>query len=115
MNNEQRYWQGRKNFIARGWYYILQGLDLINSFKYLGAFILGIYAILKLTNPWVMVVIFLISLPLLLIAGYLKAWHVNKVVDWLTVELGTHWGRHGYNLQEKTLEQLIEINNKLSK
>lgn len=115
MNNEQKYWDGRKNFVARLWYYLLQGLDLVNSFKYLGAFILGVYAILKLTNPWIMVGIFLASLPILLLAGYVKAQHINKVVDWLTVELGTHWGRYTYELSEKNIKLLEEILKELRK
>ena len=109
MDNNEKYWVGKKNFVARQWYYILQGLDLVNQFKYLGAFIFGIYYTFKLPNPWFLIILFAISLPLLLIAGFIKAWHFNKVVDWLTTELGTHWTRYGYELQEKQIKLLEEI------
>lgn len=109
MDNKQQYWDGRKNFVARLWYYLLQGLAVVDKFKNLGIFILGVYGLARFTNPWLMLIVFTTCLPVLLILGYVNAWHFNKVVDWLTIELGTHWGRYTYDLSEKQIKLLEEI------
>lgn len=109
------YLTGKKNFIARQWYYILQGLALVNDFKYLAGFILLIYGVLKLNNPPILVIIFLSCIPFLHFFGYIRAYYINKTVDYLTIELGTHWGRYTYELSEKQNKLLEEILKELKK
>lgn len=108
MDNQQKYWNGRKNFVARLWYYELQGLDIVNQFKYVGGFVLLIYGLVRFGTPWLILIGVAIH-PILILGGYFKAWHMNKVVDYLTTELGTHWGRYTYELSEKQNKLLEEI------
>lgn len=111
----KKYWNGRKNFAARQWYYLLQGLAVVDKFKNLGFLILGVYGLARFTNPWLMLIVFLVCIPILLLIGFLNAWHFNKVVEWLTIELGTHWNRYTFTLAEKQVKLLQEINKNLKK
>lgn len=94
------YWDGTQNKIIRYYYYSQRGLDLFNAFRYVFMLIFAIYLALKLQNPLWLVVMFAVSLPLLIGLGWLAVHKVSKVVDWLSIEFATHWGRYTYTLQE---------------
>jgi hypothetical protein len=76
--------------------------------------IFGLYVLLKLNNPVWFVAMFLLSLPVLILLGWIQVHHLAKVMDWLNIEFSTHWGRYGYELQETQNKILSEINGKLS-
>jgi len=42
-SDKETYIDGRKNFFIRLYYYLNQGLSLVNDFKYLVAFIFAVY------------------------------------------------------------------------
>lgn len=113
IENKQKYMDGKKNFVARQWYYLLQGLATVDKFKNLGFLILGVYGLARFTNPWLMLIVFLICLPVLLFVGFVNTWYINKVVDFLNTELGTHWGRYTFTLSEKQIKLLEEIKEKI--
>jgi hypothetical protein len=109
------YWHGNKNKFIRWYYYLNTGLGLVNDWKYIAAFILGLYYTLKLVQPMIMVVIFLVVVPILMFIGWLKVNHIAKPYDWYGTQFTSYWAKHGYELQEDTLKVLKEINEKLKK
>lgn len=109
---QEKYYEGRKNQIIRYYYYLNTGLQLVNEWKYIGAFIFALYYTLKLTNPVFLAVMLIIIAPILAVMGWVKVNHIAKVTDWLTVELGTYWSRRGYELQEDIIKTLKEIRDK---
>jgi hypothetical protein len=42
----------------------------------------------------------------------MKIHNMGKTMDYLNIEFSTHFGRYGYELQEKIIELLNEIKNK---
>ena len=94
------------NKLIKIYFYLKRGLDLLSEFKYLIAGIMSLYVILKLDNTWQMVFMFVGSLPVLVIIGWLYVHKMSKALDWLNVEYGTHWARYNFELLEKQLKKL---------
>ena len=115
MNHKEKYWHGVTNKIIRYYFYSQRGLALFNEFRYLFMLIFGAYIIFKLNNPLWLGVMFITSLPLLILIGYVSVHYISKVVDWLNIEFATYWSRYSFNLQERIADTLEEINIKLSK
>ncbi len=104
--NRSLYWEGGKNKAIRYWYYNQKGLELFNQFKYLIAAIFGVYWTLKLDQPILLVVMFAVSVPFLSLAGWVQVHHVGKVVDFLSVQFSTHFGRYQITLLEEIRDEL---------
>lgn len=113
LNNKQKYWDGNINKICRYWFYILRGLDTFNQFKYLIGAIFALYWMLKLENPIIFVVIFIMCIPILFIAGYYHVHYVGKVIDWLNIEYSSHWSRYSFELSERNVRALESIDKKI--
>ena len=104
---------GTKNRVVRQYFYLRQGLSILNEFKYLIAGLFALYYTFKLTNPLWLVIIACVSIPLLALVGYVYITHASKVLDWLSVEFSTYWSRYGFTLQEKQNSLLERLNEHL--
>jgi hypothetical protein len=111
-NMKDKYWDGKTNTAIRYYFYSQKGLDLFNQFRYLLMLIFGVYVTMKLSNPVWLVVMFVVSCPILILIGYVAVHHVNKVMDWLNIEFATYWSRYQFDLQERQVKAMEEINEK---
>ena len=112
---EQEHWDGNKNRLIRYYFYINTGLNVFNNFKYLVAAIFGIYWTMHLKNPIWLLAMGAISIPILGAIGYYSIHHINKVIDWLNVKFGSHYGIKTYELQKGIhdgIQELVKKNNK---
>ena len=101
-HKDHEHWTGTKNRLIRYYFYMNTGLNVFNNFKYLVAAILGLYWMLHLKNPVMLLIMFGVSVPCLGIIGYYSIHHINKVMNWLDVRFGSY-----YTLQQINL--LMEI------
>ncbi len=111
--DKRQNWDGGKNRSIRLYFYCQRGLALINEFRYVIMTIFGLYMLLKLDNPLIMVVMFLIIVPVLIVLGWFQVHHMAKVMNWLDVEFASFWSRYGFELQERQVKALEEINSKI--
>ena len=111
--NENNFSLGAKNRVVRQYFYLRQGLSILNEFKYVIAGLFALYYTFKLTNPLWLVIIACVSIPLLALVGYVYITHASKVLDWLSVEFSTYWSRYGFTLQEKQNSLLERLNEHL--
>ena len=107
--------EGLKKEAVKHYFYINEGLTFCNSFRYLIMSILAIYAILKMENPWLMPLMFFVSLPVLDVLGWMNVNHVKKIIDYFRIKRATTYGKYGYELQEQQLKVLLEIKSVLDK
>lgn len=114
-NTRKRFFEGKINKIIRIWYYLNEGLGLLNQFKYLIAGILAFYYFLKTDNIWLMIWMFIISMPVLVVVGYVYTYRAKKSLEWFNVEKTTYFGKYGYILQEKQNKILTELSEELKK
>ncbi len=103
------YGSGWKNQLIRVYFYLSQGLDVVNQFKYLVAGVLAFYYMLGRDDLRLLITMFVVSIPVLIVVGYIWAKRVRKSMDWFAIEHTTHFAKYGYELQEKTIALLEEI------
>lgn len=103
------YWEGNENILVRLWTYLYRGLDFINQGRYLIIGILGIYALLKFTNPLWMAGMFIIAVPILIVLGRWHLYRVSKVQEFVTTIKGSVLGYNSYNVSVEGVELLQGI------
>ena len=104
---------GIKKEVVKHYFYVQQGLNMLNLFRNL-FYIIGIgYIALKLNNPFIMVPVFIVSLFLLDCLGWLDVNHMKKIIDYFNIKKATTYGKYGFKLQEKQIELLEEIRDKI--
>ena len=110
-----QYWDGLKNKATRYYWYQNKGLSVLNEARYLILSIMAIYALLKLDNPWIMLVMFLVSLPVLTILGWIYTFKMAKTMDFLNVKFSTHFSKYSIELQEEQNRLIKEVIKELRK
>jgi ABC-type multidrug transport system fused ATPase/permease subunit len=110
-----QYWDGLKNKATRYYWYQNKGLSVLNEARYLILSIMAIYALLKLDNPWIMLVMFLVSLPVLTILGWIYTFKMAKTMDFLNVKFSTHFSKYSIELQEEQNRLIKEVIEELRK
>jgi hypothetical protein len=117
MKNHSDYkkenWDGKKNKAIRWYFYSQRGLALFNEFRYLFMLIFGVYVLMKMTNPIWLLIMFLVSFPILCLAGWFQVHHMARVINWLDIEFASFWSRYSFELQERQVKALEDINNKV--
>ena len=112
---EIQYWTGKGfslNRLSLWYFYLNVGLNTANDFRYIVGYIVALYFALKLDNPWLMVGVFVVAIPLLEMIGALRTKYMTKRLDFFTTQFASHWSKYGYNLQEQILEELKKLNSK---
>ena len=110
MSHEKHeHWAGFSNKVIRYFFYLFKGLEVFNNFKYLIGAILAGYYVLKLDQPVVLLVIFLVCLPVLGIVGYYWVHRAGPVMDWLNISFGTYWSKKSMDWQERQVKAVEEI------
>lgn len=104
--NRAMYWNGSANKLIRFYFYSQRGLSLLNECRYLIMGVFALYYTLKLSNPLLLIVMFWLSVPVLIVLGWVQVHKVGKVVDWLSIQYSTHWGRYQYTLLEEIRDEL---------
>lgn len=110
---DSQYMPGLENRVYRYWFYLNNGLNIVNQFRNLILAILGLYFVLKIDNWLILPAIFIPSIVILTIVGYYITHRVNKVMDWLSLRFATHYGIKQFNLQQNISETLERIEKKL--
>ena len=115
MNNDDLYIKGGENKLIRYYFYLSNGLNIINEFRNLFIGIVAIYIALKFTSVWWMVVMFVPSVIVLTVLGYYVVHKVSKVRDYLGTKFGSHYGIRNFNYAEESYKRLEEIRDLLQK
>jgi hypothetical protein len=108
--NKKEYWDGNRNKAIRYYFYAQRGLALFNEFRYLIMIIFGAYLVMKLNNPIWMVLMFSVCIPVLCLVGWMQVHKMAKVMNWLDVEFASFWSRYSFELSERSVKAIEEIN-----
>ena len=107
------FWDGNENLVVRLWTYLHRGLDFVNQARYWIIGILGLYAVLKLTNPVWIAAMVVVSSPILIFVGRWHLYRVSKTQEFITSTKGTVLGYSSYNVQVRQMKLLEEIANNI--
>lgn len=110
---ELEYTKGTQSLFIRIYFYIEQGLNVLNLFRNLFLGIFGLYITLKLTNYSYLILMTVISMPILAIMGYYSVHKINKTKEWLNIKYSTHYAKKTFDYQEDMANTLQEINKKI--
>lgn len=110
MNEE---YTGKQTLLIKVYFYITSGVGIINDFRNIFLGLFALYFTFKLTDPWILGILFLISLPILGILGYINVHKISKVKEWLSTKYGSHYTMEQYKLSKRQVEVLEEISKKL--
>lgn len=106
---DRQYLPGFKNRMIRYYFYLEQGLAILNIFRNLFLGIFGLYLTLKLTHYGYMILMFGISIPILIVVGYYSVHRIAKIKEWLGIRFSTHYSVQQFNYSKDTAETLKDI------
>ena len=109
ISSDLEYLTGRKNKLIRYYFYLQNGLAIVNEFRNL---ILGIFAgyfALKLDNPLILVFMFVGAIIILIPTGYYRVHHISKVSEWLNTKFGSHYAIKNFDYVKAQYELLKNI------
>jgi uncharacterized protein YacL len=112
-DESKTYWDGTLNKAVRYNFYVQRGLAMLNEMRYLILSIMATYALLKLNNPWIMVVMFIVALPILGLLGWMYTFKMAKTMDFLNVKFSTHFSKYSIEMQERQVKSLESIDEKM--
>ena len=110
---DEKFLRGIENRAIRYYYYLNNGLNIVNQFRNLLLGIFALYFTLKLENWILMPIIFIVSAAGLTVVGYYCTFRMNRVMEYLTTRFSSHYGIKSFDLQQEILKNLQEINAKL--
>jgi len=115
LNEQERseHWSGLRNKIVRYYFYTQRGLALLNEFRYLIMAILAVYALLGMKNPFVMLLMFVIAVPILIVLGWIFTFKMAKTMEFLNIKFSTHYSKLNMDYQERQTKALESLNEKI--
>lgn len=109
QGKEDDYMKGKENWFIRMWFYCRNGAVLTKDFQVLGLIVLGLYAVLKLTNPLWLILMIIVIMPTFTLIGHYQVHKISKVSEWLSIRFATHFAIKQYNLNEEQVKLLKKI------
>lgn len=111
--NDQRYLNGIENKVTRYYYYLNQGLNVINNFRNLFLGIIALYIALHLDSWWLLIAMFVPSILILTVVGYYSTHRMSKVIEYISLRFSTHYGIKTFDFNQRQTELLEEIRDML--
>lgn len=109
------YDKGLFNHLVRAWFYLKAGLNLVNDFKYLVAGIIALYYTLKLDSVSWLAILFVVSLPVLVVIGWFYTHKMAKALEWTGMIFSSYFARYNTDMAEKNVESMSKSAESLEK
>ena len=111
----QKYFYGIKNRLIRYYFYLRQGLQLFNEFKYLVAGILAVAIWINYQGFLVLTGIFIAASIGLTITGYFWTFHGSKTDEYISIKFASHFNQYNIQMQERQLAVLEDLAKEIKK
>ena len=98
-----------KETLIKIYFYLNNGVGILNNFRNLFLGVFALYFTLKLTSPILLVGMFIVAIPVLVICGYYNVHHIAKLSEQLSTKFGTHYGIKQFELIEEQTKLLRKI------
>lgn len=110
----RQYWDGWSNILVRYWTYFMNGVNVVNEWKYI--FVLLGVGVFKsdLVLPWyVLVVGIVIGVPTICLIGRWNIFHANKAKQFIDTNHGNITQFQSHNMQVVRTAMTVAIAEKL--
>lgn len=113
--DDAKYLKGKENWLIRMYYYLRNGLSMLNDFHnvFLGMITLAIT--FKITSITFMLAIAIPGTLIFIILGYYNVHRISKMNEWLSMRFSTHYSIKSFNFTQGQYELLTEIRDLLKK
>lgn len=98
-----------KETLIKIYFYLNNGVGILNNFRNLFLGVFALYFTLKLTSPVLLVAMFIVAIPILVICGYYNVHHIAKLSEQLSTKFGTHYSIKQFELIEEQTKLLRKI------
>lgn len=109
FKDDEKYLTGKENWLIRAYFYLFNGLNMLNQFRNLFLGIIALYVLLKLSNYWWLIVMAIPSIIILTIVGYYCVHRMYKVNEWLGIRFSSHFGQKSFNYTQETYNEIVKI------
>ncbi len=109
FEEDKIYLRGRENWLIRMYYYLENGLNILNEFRNLFLGLFGLYIILKLDSYIWLIVMAVPAMIILTFVGHYNVHKLSKMKEWLGTRFSTHYGLLNFNYNEQQTHLLEEI------
>lgn len=110
---DRKFLHGGQNWLIRMYFYLENGLNILNEFRNWFLGVAALYLALKLeANSHGLLIISAVALPslvALVILGKYNVHTLSKMKEWLSVRFSSHYSLRNFNYQEQQAELLREI------
>lgn len=113
--DDDKYLKGRQNWMIRMYFYLRQGMNMLNDFHNVFLGMITLALTFKVTSLLIITGITLPSLVLLIFVGYYNVHKFSKMSEWLSMRFGTHYSIKAFNFSQGTYEMLVEIRDSLKR
>ena len=113
-DHDSKYLPGMENLGIRYYYYLNNGLNVLNNFRNLFLGIIALYLALHLNSWWLLVGMFIPSIIILTVVGWYSVHRAARVQEWLGIRFSTHFGRRQFDNVQKQVALLEEIRDLLA-
>lgn len=109
MPDDDKYLHGKENWGMRMYYYLQNGLGMLNDFHNIFLALITLALTFHVRNIPLISGITIISLVGFVFIGYYNVHRFSKLRDWLSMRFGTHYGIQSFNFTQGQYELLTEI------
>ncbi len=113
--DDHKYMGGTQNTLIRYYYYLENGLNILNEFRNLFLGILAVYIALKLENILWAILMFIFGIIVLVVAGWYNVHKLAKMKEWLSMRFSTHFAIRSFDYQRGIYEEMKKIRDLLEK
>lgn len=111
--DDDKFLKGTENFLIRAYYYLENGMAILNEFRNwflgIGALYLALHLEPTVKSAFIMLGVAIPSLLFLIVAGYYNVHKLTKMKEWLSMRFSTHFGIKSFNFQQGQYELLVQI------
>lgn len=113
---DRKYLQGHHNWFVRMYFYLENGLNILNEFRNLGFLMVALYVALHLdgiNGVLLTGAMGIVAGVVLIFIGRYNVHVLSRVKEWLSMRFSTHFGIKSFNYQEEQTVLLREIRDML--
>lgn len=107
--DDEHYLQGKENWMMRMYFYLQNGLSLLNDFHNIFLAMITLDLTFGIKNIFVLTGIAIPALVIFVFLGYYNVHKFSKITEWLRLRFGSHFGIKSFNFTQGQYDLLVEI------
>lgn len=107
--DDHEYLHGKENWSMRMYFYLQNGLSLLNDFHNILLAMITLNLTFGIKNIFILIGLAVPIVIAFVFIGYYNVHKFSKMREWLNMRFGTHYGIKSFNFTQANYEALTEI------